>query len=274
MVKVAIDAGHGGFGVTPGKRSPDGEYEWNFNDKVVVAVIKRLKEYGISVLRLDDPTGKTDVPLTTRTYKANNWGADILISCHHNANTGKWGDWTGTETFTYLGKWKDAERLAGLVQNRLIGAYNLRDRGLKKDDFHMLRQSSMPAILIEGGYMDSRIDIKKLRDGKVLQAAGYAVADAVAEYFGIKPKEELTMKQYEELKKLIEEQNKIIKQQANEISALKKNKQDKPSDSHAPDPSHALAWDKATEAGIVNGKYPHHPLTREQYATIRMREKN
>jgi len=132
----------------------------------------------------------------------------------------------------------------------------------------------MPAILIEGGYMDSLIDIKKLRDTKVLQAVGYAVADAVVEYFGIKPKEELTMKQYDELKKLIEEQNKIIKQQANEISALKKNKQDKPSDSQTPDPSHAENWKRAKEAGLLNGQNPHHPITREQVATVLVRGLN
>jgi len=272
LVKVAIDAGHGGFGVTPGKRSPANEYEWDFNNKVVVSAIKYLKAYGIDVLRLDDPTGKTDVSLTTRTNKANAWGADILISCHHNANTGKWGEWTGTETYTYVGKWTDAERLAGLVQKRLVNAYGLHDRGLKKADFHMLRESIMTAILIECGYMDSTIDIKKMRDDRVLEAAGKAVADAVAEYFGIedksskpieKPGEEIDMKEFEELKK--------------ELAVLKKEvakKQDKPNDSHTPDPAHAKAWKEATEAGYVDGKHPHHPLTREQYATIRLREKN
>ncbi|RST56917.1 LysM peptidoglycan-binding domain-containing protein [Siminovitchia terrae] len=187
MVKIAIDAGHGGFGVTPGKRTPAGEYEWDFNNKVVLAAIKYLKQYqGVSLLRLDDPTGKTDVPLITRTNKANSWGADILISGHHNANTGRWGEWTGTETYTYLGNWPQAEKLAAIVQRNLVQAYGLKDRGLKKADFHMLRESKMPAILTEGGYMDSTIDVKKLRDDKVLDAAGKAIADGVAEYFGLK----------------------------------------------------------------------------------------
>ncbi|EIM06224.1 N-acetylmuramoyl-L-alanine amidase, partial [Planococcus antarcticus DSM 14505] len=35
MLKIALDAGHGGKNSTPGKRSPDGEYEWNFNNKVL-----------------------------------------------------------------------------------------------------------------------------------------------------------------------------------------------------------------------------------------------
>lgn len=186
--KIAIDAGHGGFGVTPGKRSPSNEYEWDFNNKVAVSTIKHLKAYGFDVLRLDDPTGKTDIPLTTRTNKANSWGADALVSCHHNANTGRWGDWTGTETYTYVGTWKNAEKLAKFVHTEIVKAYGLRDRGLKKANFHMVRESKMPAILLEGGYMDSNIDIKKLRDNKVLEKAGEAVADGIAKYFGVTKK--------------------------------------------------------------------------------------
>ncbi|MBD8006222.1 N-acetylmuramoyl-L-alanine amidase [Bacillus norwichensis] len=187
MIKIAIDAGHGGFGVTAGKRTPAGEYEWNFNNKVVLSAIKYFKQYqGVSLLRLDDSTGKTDVPLITRTNKANAWGADILISVHHNANTGSWGEWTGTEIYTYLGIWPQAEKLASVVLRKLVQAYGLKDRGLKKADFHMLRESKMPAILIEGGYMDSSIDIKKMRDDKILDAAGKAIAEGVAEYLGMK----------------------------------------------------------------------------------------
>ena len=188
---VVLDAGHGGFGVTPGKRTPDGEYEWDFNNKVVKAAQAFLEKNGLKVLRVDDPTGKTDVPLSTRTKKANASGAKVFASYHHNANTGKWGTWTGTETFTYLGKWPDAEKLAKLVQDRLVEVYGLKDRGLKKADFHVVRETSMPAILAEGGYMDSTIDIKKLRDDALLKRAGEALALAIMDYLGVKVKEEV-----------------------------------------------------------------------------------
>src|SRR5690606_24821521 len=82
----------------------------------------------------------------------------------------------------------DAERLAKLVLDRIVKAYGLRNRGLKKANFHMVRESAMPAILIEGGFMDSTVDIKKMRDDKVLDAAGKAIAEALAVYFGLKKK--------------------------------------------------------------------------------------
>src|SRR5690606_29599511 len=77
-LKVAVGAGHGGRGSTPGKRSPDGEYEWIFNSKVVTAFINELKKYsGVEILRLDDADGRRDIPLRDRIDRANRWGADV-----------------------------------------------------------------------------------------------------------------------------------------------------------------------------------------------------
>ncbi|WP_121614808.1 N-acetylmuramoyl-L-alanine amidase [Virgibacillus halodenitrificans] len=186
MVKVAIGAGHGYN--TSGKRSPAGEREWSFNNKVVTAAIKYLYEYqNVSVIRMDDPTGNTDVPLRTRTNNANNANADILVSYHHNANTGTWGSWTGTETYHYPGS-SSGNALARAIHPSIVGAMGIRDRGVKSANFHMVRESRMPAILIEGGFMDSTIDIKKMRDNTVMDRTGKALADAIASYFGLNKK--------------------------------------------------------------------------------------
>ncbi len=190
MTKViAIGAGHGYN--TPGKRTPDGEREWSFNNKVVGAAIDYLKKYeDVKIVRLDDPSGKRDVPLSERTDKANQANADVLVSYHHNANTGNWGTWGGTETYTYVGNWKGAEALAKEVHNRVVKAMGLRDRGLKKANFHMLRESKMSAILVEGGFMDSKTDIKKMRDDNVLKKVGQAVAEGIADHLNLKKKPE------------------------------------------------------------------------------------
>src|SRR5690625_4013801 len=183
---VAIDAGHGIN--TPGKRTPSGEREWSFNTVVAQSIINHLNNYqGVKTVRLDDSTGKRDVPLRERTNKANKANADILISCHHNANTGRWGNWTGTETYHYP-KSTQGNRLAKTIHPYVLKAYGLRDRGIKSANFHMLRESKMPAILIEGGFMDSNIDIKKLRNKKVLENAGRNIAEGIAKYLGLKKK--------------------------------------------------------------------------------------
>jgi len=187
MAKIAYCAGHS-FN-TPGKRTPDDEREWSFNDKVVRAMESALRQYeGVSLLRTDDPTGKTDVSLKARTDKANAWGADLYVSVHHNANAGKWGAHTGVETYVYTGSNPKSERLAAAVHPRIVSAMGLRDRGVKKANLHIVRETKMPAILTEGGYMDSTIDVHKLRNDDVLKAQGEAIAAGIVEYLGFKRK--------------------------------------------------------------------------------------
>ena len=187
MVKIAIDAGHGMN--TAGKRTPSGEREWSFNNKVAIAAIAKLNMYqNIQILRLDDATGKTDVPLKTRTDRANAWNADVLVSCHHNAYTGKWGSHGGVETYTYPGASQNSRDVATLIHPLVVKAMGLRDRGKKNMNLHMLRESKMPAILVEGGFMDSTTDIIALRSDQKLKAQGEAIGQGLAAYFNLKLK--------------------------------------------------------------------------------------
>ncbi|GGP16201.1 N-acetylmuramoyl-L-alanine amidase [Oceanobacillus neutriphilus] len=187
MVKVAMCAGHGGSGSTPGKRSPAGEYEWNFNDAVVRAAIAKLKANGVEVLRTDDASGKTDIGLTARTNKANAWGADAYVSCHHNALGTSWLNYEiGIETFTQNGSHPQAEILARCIHPKYVKAMGLKDRGMKKSNLAITRQTKMPAVLTEGGFMDSRIDIKSMRDNAKLKAQGEAIADGIMEFLNVK----------------------------------------------------------------------------------------
>lgn len=184
--KIAGCAGHGLN--TPGKRSPNGEHEWSFNNEVILAFEEALKQYeNVEFLRTDDRSGRTDVALQTRTDKANTWGADIYISFHHNANGGVWFNGGGTELFTW-GSGK-SQQLGQIVYPKVLNAYGLTSRGVKNgSDLWIIRKTNMPAILLEGCFMDSTIDIVKLRDHNVLRNAGYAVAQGVAEYAGLKKK--------------------------------------------------------------------------------------
>lgn len=183
-MKIFYGAGHGKH--TAGKRSPDGEREWKFNNEVALGFAKEMKKYAnVTLGRTDDSTGKTDVSLRQRTNKANQANADFYISFHHNAHSGQWGKWTGVETYYYKTSTKGQE-LAKVIQAAVVKAYGLTDRGIKTANLHITRETKMPAILVEGGFMDSTIDIKKLRDKEVLRQAGKLIAQAVAAYFSLK----------------------------------------------------------------------------------------
>ncbi|MDW0113114.1 N-acetylmuramoyl-L-alanine amidase [Sporosarcina saromensis] len=187
MVRIALDAGHGKN--TPGKRSPDGEREWSFNNAVLLACVERLSTYqDVQILRLDDPTGEIDVSLSDRVKKANDWNADVLVSFHHNALRGVWNNHGGIETYVANNASKTSVELAQIINPKIVKAMSLRNRGVKRANWYIVRYSKMPALLTEGGFMDSTTDIIALRNQDKLQAQGYAVADGLAEYFGIKSK--------------------------------------------------------------------------------------
>ena len=122
MFKLALNAGHGYN--TPGKRcmkklDPKQTREWVLNSRICEKIEKKLKAYtGYNLIRLDDPTGKKDVALKTRTSSANNFGADFYLSIHHNAGV-KGGSGGGIETYTYTRK--NAQSVAW--QNDLYEAY-------------------------------------------------------------------------------------------------------------------------------------------------------
>lgn len=165
MFKIALNAGHGRY--TAGKRcmkklDQNETREWVLNNRICEKIEEKLKAYkGYGIIRLDDPTGKNDVALKTRTNKANSFGADFYLSIHHNAGIGgKTGG--GIETYTYTKANKKSYEWQDALYNALIKHTNLkgnRSDGTRQKNLHELRESNMPAVLIECGYMDSATDV-------------------------------------------------------------------------------------------------------------------
>lgn len=184
-MKILICAGHGPN--TPGKRSPDGMREYSFNSRVADVMKAELEKYeGVTVIFAHEP-GR-DVPLAERTKKANAQKADVYVSLHANALRGVMGSHTGIETFVYTTKPQAAVALANKLQSALVSATGLKDRGVKFADFHVLRETNMTAVLIEHGYMDSTIDLPKLKDDAFRVLCGKTDAKALAEYYCLKLK--------------------------------------------------------------------------------------
>ena len=177
-MKIALDAGHGLH--TAGKRTPDDIREWTLNNTVLLSFEKEIKKYqGVQVLRLDDPSGQVDIALASRTTKANSWGADYLISFHHNAYQSKWGDHGGTEVWIQNEK---SRELANVMLRSTVETLGLRNRGIKIGNLHMNRESNMPSVLVELGFMDSNTD-KIIRDKSKRELAGLRMAQAFATHY-------------------------------------------------------------------------------------------
>ncbi|MGE6488532.1 N-acetylmuramoyl-L-alanine amidase family protein [Paenisporosarcina sp. NPDC076898] len=193
MKKVTWSAGHGL--TTPGKQTPDGQKEWTFNDKVVRAGMAFLAQFeGVVQLRLDDPSGKLDIPLKERSNQANSWRTNVHVDVHHNAQDSEWNSGSlGIETLAMQGTANYAEslKLAQLVHPKYVSAMGLKDRGIKSANLHMLREIKAPAILTEGGFMDSRVDVAAMRNDELLKTQGEAIALGIAEYLDLKLKTEV-----------------------------------------------------------------------------------
>ena len=142
-----------------------------------------------------DMTGKTDIPLNSRANTANKKGADILISNHYNA-IGSSQAWQSRVKGLLVLRTKNASsksiRLGKLVVKHLEKDINyeysyglMRDVDMSGFTLAILRQTNMPAILIEYGFMDYEKEAKLMLDKKHQKKCAEAVAKAVCEYFGV-----------------------------------------------------------------------------------------
>jgi N-acetylmuramoyl-L-alanine amidase len=164
MFKLALNAGH--YKYTAGKRchkdiDPNETREWVLNDRICDKIEKMLSEYdGIEVLRIDDTTGEKETSLSERTTKANEWGADFYLAIHHNA-AGKKFSGGGIVAYVYTSPSSESVAWQKALYDASIKATGLkgnRSTPLSKSNLHEVRETKMPAVLMECGFMDSTTD--------------------------------------------------------------------------------------------------------------------
>ena len=188
-MRIVIDAGHGPE--TPGKRSPDGSLrEYQFNSAVARYVEEALLHYeGVEILFTHDDN--RDVPLKERTDRANACNADLFVSIHANAaGDGGWNSAQGIETYVYTTRPPAAVTLANAVQRNLIRMTGRPDRGVKSANFHVLRETKMPAILVECGFMTNREECELLKSDAYRRKCAEAIVAGIVETYGLKRKVE------------------------------------------------------------------------------------
>lgn len=179
-MKIVLDAGHGYN--TPGKRSPDGLREYEFT-RSVANYAKRLLDTYQNVTVYFSHSDERDVPLDARTDYANRVKADLFVSIHANAYGSNWNSANGIETYVYVTKPPIAYALAQKVQRNLINATGLRNRGVKTADFHVLRETTMDAILCELGFYTNPDEIKLIRSEDYRKTCAEAIVKGIVEQF-------------------------------------------------------------------------------------------
>ena len=194
MFKIVLDAGHGIN--TSGKRclksiDPKETREWTLNSRICNKIESYLKEYeGYSVLRVDDTTGKKDIALATRVNNANKYDANIYLSIHHNAGI-KGGNGGGLVAYTHT-KVSDATKSWQKdLYNAIINATGLkgnRATPLAQDSFYVLRKTKMCAVLLECGFMDSKVDTPIILTEDFANKVAKACVDVIVKKGGLTKK--------------------------------------------------------------------------------------
>lgn len=187
MTKIGLDAGHGLK--TAGKQTPNGEKEWSLNDAVRDKVVEYLSEYECEIIHTDNNEGNTDESLSYRLNKYLNASVNAFVSIHHNAYNGIWGTHTGVEVYVDNNATEDDKRLARLIYDKLVAYTGLKGRGVKSANFYVINQNKIPAVLVEGGFMDSSIDYQIITSTSGQDAYAKAVAEGLVEFLGLKKKE-------------------------------------------------------------------------------------
>lgn len=184
---ITIDPGHGGS--DSGAVGPNGYTEKEGAFAISQKVASILNQSGAKVVMTRDsdvdvygPNASARNELQARVDVGNNANSDIFVSIHCNAFVNPAAN--GTQTF-YYGSSYQGQRLAQSIQEKMIEANGLRDRGISTCNFYVVKHSYMPAVLIETAFITNYDEEALLSDDEWQTTMAKAIAEGINEYFSI-----------------------------------------------------------------------------------------
>ena len=184
-IKFYIDQGHNPENPNAGAEG-NGLREQDITYRVGKALGDLLRADGRFEVRESRPTPTTSLGTTNttslqaRVRDANAWGADYFLSLHTNSAASPAA--TGSEAFSYASGTR-AYRLGSDILTGLTNATGLRNRGMKvRPGLYVLRRTSMPAVLLELGFISNPGDAALMNENPELFARG--IYNGILTYFG------------------------------------------------------------------------------------------
>jgi len=188
--KIAIDPGHGGNDA--GAIGPTGVMEKDVTLRVALELRRLLEAEGAEVIMTRD-TDRTVSPkgakasdieeLGARCDVGNRAGADIFISIHADSFTRP--EARGTTGY-YYGKSTTGrgQKLADCIRRNLVEQLGTPSRGTQPCNFYVVKNTDMPATLIELGFISNKEEEKLLDSKEGVQKAAHGILDGIEDYFG------------------------------------------------------------------------------------------
>ncbi|NJR62424.1 MAG: N-acetylmuramoyl-L-alanine amidase [Cyanobacteria bacterium CRU_2_1] len=171
---VVIDPGHGGEDV--GAVGINGLREADVVLPIAQQLATLLQQQGIQVImtRTDD----REVELEPRVQLAEQANATLFVSIHANSMGMDRPDINGAETYYY----SSGAGLAQTIQTSIVGNLDMTDRGVRQARFYVLRRTSMPAVLVEIGFVTGSEDAPRLSDSEFQSQMAAAIAQGILQY--------------------------------------------------------------------------------------------
>ena len=176
---IVIDPGHGG--TSTGAIGPTGLLEMYVVLDVGLRLAAKLSDAGATVILTRN--GDRTVSLESREKMANSAHADLFVSIHANAHPSSLVG--GTETYYYKGKATSTSsfQAAVQIQNELVKALGLRNIGVKHGNFHVIRETKMPAVLVEIAFLSNPKEEALLKTADFREASAKAIFAGILNYF-------------------------------------------------------------------------------------------
>lgn len=173
-VVIVIDPGHGGADV--GAVGVGNIHEADVVLPIAQQVGAFLQQQGVYVVmtRNDD----REIDLEPRVQMAEQANATLFVSIHANSMGMDRPDVNGTETYYY----SSGAGLAQVIQTNIVNAVGTNDRGIRQARFYVLRRTTMPAVLVETGYVTGSEDGPRLADANFQTQMARAIAQGILQY--------------------------------------------------------------------------------------------
>jgi N-acetylmuramoyl-L-alanine amidase len=174
QIVIVIDPGHGGADV--GAVGIGDLHEADVVLPIAQQVGALLQQQGIYVVmtRNDD----REIDLEPRVQMAEQANATLFVSIHANSMGMERPDINGTETYYY----SSGEGLAEVIQTNIVSRTGMTDRGIKQARFYVLRHTTMPAVLVELGYVTGSEDAPRLGNRNFQTQMAEAIAQGIVQY--------------------------------------------------------------------------------------------
>jgi N-acetylmuramoyl-L-alanine amidase len=180
---IVIDAGHGGKDQGTQSLGQPKFLEKHLALTTAKILNTYLQGYGYQthMTREDD----TFIALSERAEIANAKKTKLFVSVHYNAAENKSAK--GIEVYYYNSdrdesRTKDSKKLAGAVLDDVISNTKAKSRGVKHGNFAVIRETNMPAILIEGGFMTNRDEMDDIRNASYMKKIAWGIAQGIKNY--------------------------------------------------------------------------------------------